>query len=594
MLQITKIIGRQTDAWSEVYVKNGLVILLIAPSQEIGSPILKEIVESNNLPSTLHHLPSDDITAIALLFKSGYVRGWVLGNVQLNIGRNGKTGILVAGKKGEAKSVNGPAKPGDTLLLTTTSLFAAVPDKEITAGLVNPTSESFSQIASFIGKYNKDLVASVFVHLPAQAGLPRSNQGLSGKKFNIKVVRVKLPKLPQASRRAFSNTIFLSSLFLKRLRRREIYISENHPKRSAFIMGISFLVMVTLVVVIGMQRSSQETALAKYQPLMIQIGSNLQASKDLVELNAARSQELARQVKNDLASLAADSPKNKNVLEFINQTESDLNDLLGEYRVTPSVLVDLSLVRDGFQTGEVALDGEKITVLDNQKRLLISFDFAGRNMKVLAGPDTIPQARLVAIDDGQVFVLDGQRVARIEQSSSQTTARSAIIPEGSWGRISHLAAFTGNLYLLDSAKNQIWRYSEASSERAGAGEAWLAKDTVIDLSNINSMAIDGYLWLLDKNGQISRLSRGNKVGFNVTGLEKAWITPVALFTAENLKNLYILDAEKKRVVVIDKSGVYHAQYLSDQLKEATNLVVSEENKKMLIFAGSKVYEIELK
>jgi hypothetical protein len=46
--------------------------------------------------------------------------------------------------------------------------------------------------------------------------------------------------------------------------------------------------------------------------------------------------------------------------------------------------------------------------------------------------------------------------------------------------------------------------------------------------------------------------------------------------------------------VIDKDGKYKSQYISDQIGNATSLVVSEEQKKIILLTGEKLYSIEIK
>ena len=65
-------------------------------------------------------------------------------------------------------------------------------------------------------------------------------------------------------------------------------------------------------------------------------------------------------------------------------------------------------------------------------------------------------------------------------------------------------------------------------------------------------------------------------------------------TAQELSNIYILDRQNGRVVVIDKEGKYKAQYIHDKIKGALDLAVSEKNKKIIILTGDKLLSLEVK
>ena len=60
------------------------------------------------------------------------------------------------------------------------------------------------------------------------------------------------------------------------------------------------------------------------------------------------------------------------------------------------------------------------------------------------------------------------------------------------------------------------------------------------------------------------------------------------------KNLYILDELNKRVVVLDKDGIYLAQYAWTGDITPNQLVVAEKQGKILLLAAGKLYSIDLK
>ena len=78
------------------------------------------------------------------------------------------------------------------------------------------------------------------------------------------------------------------------------------------------------------------------------------------------------------------------------------------------------------------------------------------------------------------------------------------------------------------------------------------------------------------------------------GLDEPLGGQTMIYIDDTTKNLYILDADKKRVVVVDKDGVYQAQYHWQEEAEITDLVVSEALKKMLLLSHGTIYGIDLK
>ncbi|MCJ7793148.1 MAG: hypothetical protein MUP45_04190, partial [Candidatus Marinimicrobia bacterium] len=160
-----------------------------------------------------------------------------------------------------------------------------------------------------------------------------------------------------------------------------------------------------------------------------------------------------------------------------------------------------------------------------------------------------------------------------------------------WGEILDLGAFGGNLYLLDK-KGEIWKYP-AMETGYGVYRLWLEGDKP-NFSDAVAMAIDGSVWVLKENGTILKFTQGGRDSFTLSGLDKPLNNPTALFTDDDQENLYVLDKGNSRVLVINKSGEYHSQYRWQGLGEVTQLMASEEAKKILLLSGNKVYEIEIK
>jgi len=145
--------------------------------------------------------------------------------------------------------------------------------------------------------------------------------------------------------------------------------------------------------------------------------------------------------------------------------------------------------------------------------------------------------------------------------------------------------------LLDK-KGEIWKYP-AMETGYGVYRLWLEGDKP-DFSDAVAMAIDGSVWVLKENGTILKFTQGGRDSFTLAGLDKPLNNPTALFTDDDQENLYVLDKGNSRVLVINKSGEYHSQYRWQGLGEVTQLMASEEAKKILLLSGNKVYEIEIK
>jgi hypothetical protein len=136
----------------------------------------------------------------------------------------------------------------------------------------------------------------------------------------------------------------------------------------------------------------------------------------------------------------------------------------------------------------------------------------------------------------------------------------------------------------------IWRYP-STEVGFGTKQKWFGSGVSPDLSAVISTGIDGSIWLLREDGKILKFTRGAPDAFGYSGLDKEIEKPQAIFIDEETENLYLLDRGNGRVLILAKSGEYQGQYLWSGMSQATDLVVSEAEKKIVLLVNDKVYEI---
>ncbi len=193
-----------------------------------------------------------------------------------------------------------------------------------------------------------------------------------------------------------------------------------------------------------------------------------------------------------------------------------------------------------------------------------------------------------------MFVRDGQRIVEVAPGETKTV----ILSEGSWGFVSYIGTFGGNLYVVDSVGNEVFRYPALSGGRFGYRQNWVqsgSRDKFADLlSRVVSMSIDGSLWIGGSDGSISKFTSGTPDFFSVRDLDKPLSDSIILVTRQDLEGVYVLDHGNSRVVVFGKTGNFIAQYIWDGFERALGLAVSEEKKKIVVFLDNKVYTSGLK
>ena len=148
------------------------------------------------------------------------------------------------------------------------------------------------------------------------------------------------------------------------------------------------------------------------------------------------------------------------------------------------------------------------------------------------------------------------------------------------------------IYALDKTSGQIWRLRVGDSN-IDRVEGWL-KTANPALSQSVGMAVDGNIYIQYPD-TTERYFNGQKqpafkLGVIIPPLAKAG----KIYTAANYQYLYLLDSEKKRILIINKQGGLQQQLVSEKFRDLSDIYVDEPNKIIYALSGSELLQINLK
>jgi len=137
--------------------------------------------------------------------------------------------------------------------------------------------------------------------------------------------------------------------------------------------------------------------------------------------------------------------------------------------------------------------------------------------------------------------------------------------------------YNGNLYVLSAIDNQIFKIIN------GKSTPWLKSADVIDT---NSLAIDGRIYVLNSDGQVSILSAGKII--NTFALPSSSLQNIS--TNEH-NDLFMISPNENKIVVCSKSGQIIAQYKSEAFDGLKDICINGENN-IYILSDNKIYRID--
>lgn len=181
--------------------------------------------------------------------------------------------------------------------------------------------------------------------------------------------------------------------------------------------------------------------------------------------------------------------------------------------------------------------------------------------------------------DGSVFVGSNNNIQTAE-------GKTLIENNDDWGTMSGIGAFNTNIYVLDSENDQILKFLGGSQTSKSTYASGGFTDAI-------SMSIDSSIYVLLKNGAITKYTSGEKQSFSITGLETPLKNPTRIFTNAQTDSVYVLDRGNKRIVKLSKTGSFEDTYASDIIGSASDFDVKENENALYLLSSGKVYELTL-
>lgn len=343
------------------------------------------------------------------------------------------------------------------------------------------------------------------------------------------------------------------------------------------------IVSITFSWVTGTNSKNKE----KLDSLISSATQSLNEAKSIKSVDPGRANSLVNDAKKSTAAAKILSPKDNRIAHLESQEAELIAEINRSYNLNNlTTVADFTKLVKNASISRLTINGTTLLATDQNNNNIYSFDLSSKNLSQIDGSFTKPD-NLAAYSSGY-YVQTADGISKIDQ----TGKASSIGTNASWGEIVGAATYQNNLYLLDKGNQEIWKYI-ATSNGLSSARAYLQgnKPTLSDASGI---AIDSFVWVVTKSGNVYKIAVGKKQDFSITNMQEALSNVVDIYTDSNAKNLYLLDQGKARIVVIGKDGVYQAQYSNDQLHQATSLVVLEDQKTAYVSVNGKILSVNLK
>ena len=472
--------------------------------------------------------------------------------------RDGAQATILDSASDSVVSASGYPKTGDSILMATKNVFNKIPPETIKTALTK--NDPISAIETF-GLLEDSTMVLMF----------GNKEPIKERPDTLAFFKKILSKIPE--RRIYVHSAMEDEV-----------VSDN--KRLTFSVGLILLVILAISIGFGIRQKGINDTKNKYQEILKLAESEVDEAIGLASVSPDRSRELFFDSEQKLGQIEALKVKDVRITELRRKIDDSKAAVLGQYEITPVFFLDLSLLSSGFKGDLLSFSNGNISILDKVGLKIVSVAVSTKKSKVVAGPGVLDTALDLASYIDRTFVLGGDGIYEVGSTKTK-------VIEKTWEGEALIKSFAGNLYVLDKTGNAIYRYS-GNGTSFGEKQNWLSSSTKVDFSNAKEWAIDGSAYVLFPNSKILKYSLGSPQSFKVAGVFPEIGTIDAIYADADSQYLYLLDKAGKRVVVVDKKGKYKAQYSDSEIANASNLVVSETDKKIILLTGDKLMSMEIK
>lgn len=400
-----------------------------------------------------------------------------------------------------------------------------------------------------------------------------------------------------------------------RRERRRVQAEESRRSRWPVIAALAIPLLVALVALAVWWQRGWELQ-KQFDELMGGAVAAWNAAEEAADEATARGQ-LHQAEERVLAALAL-KPGQGEALRLYEQIQEELDRV--NHVVTLPMLMPLQQYSGlGRELARVLVQGQNIFVLDRGKDEVYQYQLdpelpdlaqaVGEGPLIYKGQ----QAGQVAVSDiadmtwlaaagaqarNGLLVLDQSwRLFLSEMSGMWEPLRLPLTPPEQWRYPQSVETYMGNFYVLDPSRNQIFRYVPGDEGYEEPPTPYFEEDALVNLGGVADMAISsepcgGYVYLLYRNGVLTKYARGAPEPFELQVPDKRLQDTPAFFSGPEQCHLYVADAGNNRIVELNADGGFVRQYHlaeGETLRFVRSLFVDEVKGVFYVLTGDALY-----
>lgn len=255
-------------------------------------------------------------------------------------------------------------------------------------------------------------------------------------------------------------------------------------------------------------------------------------------------------------------------------------------------ILKASDIKPEAEVNNLFLLNGQLYLADNKNHNVYTFDLKNKSTSTISLASSSDLSK-PSEADGNLYYLDGKQLVKVDL---KTKTGQLLKIEGLGSALSDYRLYNSGLYVLSADSSQIYRLN-LKGDTFSAPTPWLKE--AIDLKNSVSFTIDGTIYVLNKNGSIAKLYRGQRQDLNISSIIPPLENANKLISGS--KYFYIFELNSKRLAVFaktdtkdgPKAGAFLAQFDLSAFESLKDIQMNEANKEAYILNANSVYSLKL-
>lgn len=361
---------------------------------------------------------------------------------------------------------------------------------------------------------------------------------------------------------------------------------KSSKKKTITILASVLIVLILIwSVVFGYQRRTRHEILSQAKQIQPQIESKILDAKEAVEFDPHEAKKLANEAEIIFDPIWKKAKKNNLINERdIKVTHDSIQSVFSEIEKVnnrkPEEFYDLFLLGKNVKIDKFMQSGiDAIGFLDKENKKIHQITTEKKSIKTFSFKE-VENATMGFIDKNRTFFLTTKGIYMGDDKLTN------VIKNESWGKIIDITTFNGNIYVLDSQNDEVYKYLVVDEATFSGKNSYFKQGQSTNLDKAVSFAVDGAFYIGFEDGSIVKYLSGIKENFRIKPPRSISISK--LMTNIDTSNLYVFDKKQGAVFVFSKNGDFKKEISSKYLKKASNIALIS-NDTIVFQIGSLVY-----